>query len=458
MKNPVTTVQALLRLFLPHLLPPQLKLARLKLARLMLVRLMFCSMVASATVSPMTLVAEDTDRTTAQQWPTFRGPHGNGIAGEAKLPAVIDESTVRWQTPIHGKGWSSPVVWGNEIWLTTATPDGKTMSVICVARDSGKILHDVVVKQNAEPAFCHPMNSYASPTPVVTAEHVFVHFGSYLTACLNKSDASMVWQRLDLSCDHHRGPASSPILYDGKLYIAYDGFDQQYVVALDAATGATVWRRDRDIDYGTDNGDLMKAYCTGHVIRVDGVEQLVYPSAVATIAYDPKTGEELWKVYHGGMNASARPIYSDGLIFLTNGMGSMVAVQSGGHGDVTETGIVWDSKKSVAKKSSPMVVDGLLYMISDDGVATCRDAKTGEIHWQERLNGEYAASPILADHRIYFFSREGDILSIAPGVEYKVLGEGKLGDGFMASPAVVGNEMILRSKSMLYCVSAKSAD
>ena len=386
-------------------------------------------------------------------WPEFRGPSGDGHAEDANPPVAIDESVVRWKTAIHGKGWSSPVVWGSQIWLTTATEDGTQMSVVCVDRATGRIVHDLVLLQNKVPAFCHPMNSYATPTPVIEEGRVYVHFGSYLTACLDTSTAKVLWERRDLECDHWRGPASSPILYDGKLFVAYDGFDLQYVVALDKMTGKTVWKQKREIDYGTDNGDQMKAYCTGQVIDVAGQKQLIYPSAVATIAYDPSSGEPLWTVYHAGMNASARPLFGEGLVFITNGMGSMVAVRPDGKGDVTGTHIVWSDRKGVAKKSSQLLVDGLFYMNSDDGVVSCREPKTGDILWQKRAGGEYAASPIYAGGRIYFFSTDGNILTIKPGREFKLLAETRLGDGFMASPAVVGNEMILRSKSHLYSVS-----
>lgn len=404
-------------------------------------------------ISVLWVVASTTLLLADSNWPEFRGPRGDGHAVQADLPVSIDAKSVRWKTAIHGKGWSSPVVWGDQIWLTTATEDGRKMSVICVDRASGRIVHDKVLIENEEPAFCHAMNSYATPTPVIEEGRVYVHFGSYLTACLDSSNAEVLWQRRDLACDHYRGPASSPILYDGKLYVAYDGFDLQYVVALDKSSGKTVWKRDRDIDYGTDNGDRMKAYCTAHVIDVDGQKQLVYPSAVATIAYDPSTGEPLWTAYHDGMNASARPIYSHGLVFITNGMGSMVAVRPDGKGDITGTHIEWSDRKGVAKKSSPLIVDGLFYMNSDDGVVSCREPKTGEVLWQKRAGGEFAASPIYADGRIYMFGIEGDILTIEPGREFKLLAETELGDGFMASPAVVGDELILRSKSHLYCIA-----
>ncbi|MGI9472028.1 MAG: PQQ-binding-like beta-propeller repeat protein [Rubripirellula sp.] len=385
-------------------------------------------------------------------WPEFRGPSGDGHARDTSLPVSIDESVVQWKTPIHGKGWSSPVVWGDQIWLTTATEDGTKMSLLCVDRNTGKVTQDIVLLENQEPAFCHPMNSYATPTPVVTEGRVFVHFGSYLTACIDTQTGKVIWERKDLECDHYRGPASSPILHDGKLFIAYDGFDVQYVVALDANDGSTIWKQDRNIDYGTDNGDRMKAYCTAQIIDVDGKEQLVYPSASATIAYDPQTGSPLWTVYHDGMNASARPLHHDGLVFITNGSGSMVAVHPNGSGDVTGTHIEWSDRKGVAKKSSQLVVDGLFYMNSDDGVVSCREPSTGDIVWQKRAGGEYAASPIYADGRIYLFSIEGDILTIQPGESFQLLAETKLGDGFMASPAVVGNDLILRSKSDLYLI------
>ncbi len=389
----------------------------------------------------------------ADNWSQYRGPSGDGQAPDADLPVAIDEAVVKWKTAIHGKGWSSPVVWDDQVWLTTATEDGKKMSVICVDRGSGDIVHDKVLIENESPAFCHAMNSYATPTPVIEAGRVYVHFGSYLTACLDTANAEVIWRRDDLRCDHHRGPASSPILHDGKLFVAYDGFDVQYVVALDKKTGDTVWKKTRDIDYGTDNGDRMKAYCTGHVIDVGGKKQLIYPSAVATIAYDPSNGDSLWHVYHDGMNASARPLFGEGLVFITNGMGAMVAVKPEGSGDVTGTHIAWSGRKGVAKKSSQLLVDGLFYMNSDDGVVSARDPQTGELVWQRRAGGEFAASPIHAGGRIYLFSTEGEILTIKPGDKYEELAKTKLGDGFMASPAVVGDELILRSKSELFLVA-----
>ena len=388
-------------------------------------------------------------------WFQYRGPTGDGQGQASNLPTTLDESAIRWQVPIHGKGWSSPVVADNQVWMTTATEDGKEMFVLCADLESGKLIHDKLICKNQDPAFCHQMNSYATPTPVIVGSKVYVHFGTYLTACLDAKTAEIIWQRRDLECDHHRGPASSPIVHDGKLFVAFDGFDVQYVVALDTQSGETVWRSNRSIDYGTDNGDRMKAYCTAHVIHLNGKDQLICPSAVATISYDPNSGKELWTAYHGGMNASARPLYHDGLLFITNGMGGMVAVDPSGTGNVTKTHIAWQSGKGVAKKSSQLIVDKLLYMVSDDGIASCREPKTGELIWQKRISGSYAASPVYADGKIFLFSTDGDVTTIRPGRNFQKLAESKFGDGFMASAAIVDDSIIVRSKSKLYRLQSK---
>jgi outer membrane protein assembly factor BamB len=239
----------------------------------------------------LTALLPAADRPLTHTWPEYRGPHGDGHAVATRLPVRWSEKeNIRWKTAIHGKGWSSPVVWGNQIWMTTAPEDGKERFAVCVDRRTGKMLHDIKVFDDPKPAFCIAFNSYASPTPAIEAGRVYVHFGSCGTACLDTATGKTLWSRRDLPCDHWRGPGSSPILYKGLLFILFDGYDRQYVVALDKRTGKTVWKRDRDIDYGTDNGDLKKAYGTPSVINVAGKPQLVSSAAAATLAYDPFTG------------------------------------------------------------------------------------------------------------------------------------------------------------------------
>ena len=399
-------------------------------------------------------ITEQASQSKSLNWPEFRGPMGNGHTNGKIVPADLG-AHIKWRIPITGKGWSSPVVWGDQVWLTTATKDGKRMSGICVDINSGKIIRDLLIHENETPSFSHPTNSYASPTPVIEEGRVYLHFGSYGTTCIDTTNGTQIWQRTDFECDHYRGPASSPILYDGKLIVAYDGFDQQYVVALNKETGETVWKRDREIKYDNDNGDWRKAYSTGSVFEIADKPVLVYPSAKATIAYDPSNGEPLWTVYHDGMNSSARPqMTKSGLIVLTNGMGRMDVIKPLGTGDITKTGIVWTTKKGVAKRPSPLIVNDRIYMFNDQGVATCTNVKDGELVWQERVGGSFAASPIFDGEKIFAFNEQGKIFVVKPGDEYELIKEVEFGDGFKASPAVVADKMILRSISELFCVSA----
>ena len=385
-------------------------------------------------------------------WPEFRGPTADGHAVDSDLPIEFSQQSSKWNVKVHGRGWSSPVVWDQQVWLTTATEDGRSMSVLCFDLETGEKIHDKVVFENENPAYCHDLNSYASPTPVLADGKVFVHFGTYGTACLDSATGEKLWERRDLKCDHFRGPASSPILFNGKLFVAFDGFDQQYVVGLDAETGDTVWKVDRIIDYGTDNGDRKKAYGTATIVEANGKPVLVYPSAVATIAYDPETGDAVWTAYHGGMNVSARPVVSEsGVMVITNGMGRMIGVRVDGKGDVTKSHVEWVASSSVAKKSSPLIVDELIYMVTDDGIISCVDVENGETLCRERAGANFAASPIYANGRLYFFSMKGDVFVLEPGRTYNLVSQSKFGSGFMASPAVSGNKLILRSKTHLYC-------
>ncbi len=393
----------------------------------------------------------------AENWPEFRGPSGDGSSDATGLPSEWSESkNVTWKTAIHGRGWSSPVVWGDQIWFGTATEDGTEMFAICVDKNSGKIVHDIKLVHNDEPQFCHSLNSYASPTPIIEEGRVYVHFGSYGTACLDTKTAKTIWERRDLPCNHWRGPGSSPILFDGMLIVHYDGYDYQYIVALDKTTGKTIWKKDRDIDFGTDNGDFMKAYCTPIVIEVDGRQQLISPAAKATIAYDPANGDEIWRLRYREHSATARPLFGQGLLFINTGFGKaqLYAVSPDGKGDVTETHVKWIVKKSVPSMPSQLLIDGLVYMIHD-GVATCLEAKTGEMVWQQRVAGKYSASPIFADGKIYFFSREGKTTVIRPGREYDEVAVNQLDAGFMASPAVTGKSLILRTETHLYRIEEK---
>ena len=369
------------------------------------------------------------------------------------LPTTFSETeNVRWKTPIHGKGWSSPVVWGNQIWLTTAPEDGKQMFAVCVDLKSGQILHDIKLWDIDKPQFCHPYNSYASPTPAIEEGRVYVHFGAHGTAAIDTATGEKVWERQDLPCNHFRGPGSSPIIVDNLLVLTFDGFDYNYLVALDKHTGNTVWKRDRNIDYGTDNGDYHKAFSTPQVIEAAGRRQLISPSAGATIAYDPTTGDELWRIRSGGMNASARPLYSEETAYCIapDGGFGLFAFKPEGTGDITSQ-VLWKIKKNIPSRGSPILLDGLLYLSNNvGGIMSAIDAKAGQTVWTNRHGGNITASPVYADGKIYFFDEEGTAPVLEPGTEYKLLADNHLDDGCMASPAIVGHALIVRTKKALY--------
>jgi len=391
----------------------------------------------------------------AENWPQFRGPTGDGHGDATGLPITWSETeNVVWKTPIHGRGHASPVVWDGQIWLTTATRDGLEMSALCIDRETGRIVHDLKVFENAEEdiQIMNPMNSFASPTPVIEQGRVYVHFGTYGTACLDTATGQKIWQRRDLNCNHFRGPGSSPFIYGDLLILHYDGFDVQFVVALNKATGKTVWKTDRSTDFAGCNGDFRKAFCTPIVIDVDGQQQLISPGSKAAMAYDPNTGEELWKVCWSGYSSASRPLFGHGLVFLNTGFGKaqLWAVRPDGRGDVSDTHVVWRLTKGVPSKPSVLLIGELIYMVDDHGVASCAEAATGEVVWQERLGGDYSASPIYADGRIYFFSHQSPATVIAPGRRFQPLAVNHLDAGFMASPAVSGKALFLRTETDLY--------
>ncbi len=397
-------------------------------------------------LAPLSLTAGDT-------WPAFRGPTGDGHADDVGLPLTWSEGeNIVWKTPIHGRGWSSPVIWEDRIWVTTATEDGRELSYLVLDRETGAILRDEVLFTVARPRHRHKFNSYASPTPVLEAGRAYLSWGSYGLACLDSETCEVLWARRDLECDQFRGPGSSPILYGQMLISHYDGFDYQYVIALDKQTGDTLWRTDRPTDFRTDNGDVKKSFATPLVIQAGKQRQLISPTSKGAFAYDPDTGEEIWRITYTGFSSSSRPLYEQGRVILTSGdnPAEIFAVDPTGQGNVTETHVVWRSAKSVPFKVSPLCVDGLLYLAQDEGILSCLDAATGEPLWRKRLGGNYTASPCYAEGRIYIFNEEGDALVLQPGREFRLLARNKLDAGALASPAIAAGALFVRTRTHLY--------
>ena len=406
-----------------------------------------CICLTVALLTALPAVAGDT-------WPEFRGPTGDGHTDAAKLPLTWSESkNVAWKTPLSGRAWSSPVICGKQIWLTNAPEDGKTLSAVCIDRDSGKIVHDIKVFDVDKPMPLNPLNSHASPTPIVEPGRVWVHFGSYGTACLDSATGKTLWSRRDLKCDHEVGPGSSPIPAGDRLILTFDGIDVRFTEALDKATGKTLWKTSRRIDLSGVSTVMRKAFGTPTVIDVGGTKLVVSDGAGAAFAYDVESGKEVWKVrYDRGFSTAMRPIYAGGMIFLNSGFSKprIMAVRPDGRGDVTKSHVAYTLTTDMPVKPSPAVVDGLMYFVSDRGVMSCTEVKTGERVWRQRTGGAFSASPIVAPGRIYFFDQEGTCTVIRPGRTFETLATNKLDDGCMASPAVVGQALYVRTRSALY--------
>ena len=395
-------------------------------------------------------------------WPQFRGPDGNGHSDARDLPQTWSETqNVVWKTAIHDRGWSSPVIYGHQIWLTTATKDGRKLYALCLDRETGRIIRDLKLFDVAQPQYAHPFNTYASPTPVIEPGRVYVTFGSAGTACIETKSFKVVWERRDIECNHFRGAGSSPILFQGLLLMHFDGSDHQFVVALDKQTGKTVWQTKRSIDFQdlepngkiAADGDFRKAFATPHVALINGRPELISLGSKATYSYNPLTGEELWRVEERGQfSASTRPVIGHGMIFYPTGFstGQLFAVRTGGKGLITDTHVAWKVKRGVSNKPSILLIDDLIYLIGDTGIASCLEAKTGEIVWQKRIGGEYSASPVAADGKIWFFSEDGKATVIRQGRAFELLAENQLDEGFLASPAIAGKAFYLRTRTHLY--------
>ncbi|MCG8510300.1 MAG: PQQ-like beta-propeller repeat protein, partial [Rhodospirillales bacterium] len=305
-----------------------------------------------------------------QNWSDFRGPTMDGHApAQADPPLKWSETeNIKWKTAIHGEGWSSPVVWGDKLWVTTATEDGKKMSLVGLDANTGKVVRDIVVFENEAPQpMSNDRNTYASPSPVVEEGRVYVHFGHHGTAAVDSKSGEIIWKRRDLPCEHKEGSGASPAIYKDLLIFAHDGTERQRIIALNKNTGETVWKTTRSIDYLQWRFDLRKSFGTPIFVEVDGKTQVISSASKAVFAYDPATGEEIWKIRHDGFNGTPRPVVYKDLIFVSTGhmKAELWAMKLGGKGDVTDTHVAWTELRNVPLASSPIVVDDLLYMVAD---------------------------------------------------------------------------------------------
>lgn len=392
----------------------------------------------------------------AEDWPEFRGPTGQGHSTERQVPLNWSEShNVLWKTPVPGTGWSSPVVAAGRVWVTTAVQEREGGSLRALAYDAAtgrEVVNTEVFRiPSVEPL--NRKNTRASPTPILDGDRVYVHFGADGTAALSTTGA-IIWKaRFEYRSQH--GDGGSPIVYGDLLIFSCDGDDTAYVVALDKRTGKVRWKTDR-------RRPFAQAYSTPLVIRVGSRDELVSVGAYRAAAYDPRTGEEIWRVsypvrFPEGFSNVMRPVYGSGLVFVSGGFNepSFLAVRPDGVGDVTRSHVAWTLTRGAPFTPSPILVGDELYIVNDAGIASCLDARTGQRYWQQRLGGNYSASPVFADGRIYFTSEEGLSTVIAPGREYRQLATNRLDGDALASLAVSDASIFIRTGTHLYRIGVK---
>ncbi|MCK5821135.1 MAG: PQQ-binding-like beta-propeller repeat protein [Bacteroidales bacterium] len=391
-------------------------------------------------------------------WPGYRGPSDNGHSLAKNIPIHWNDSTnIEWRNAIPGQGWSSPVILDNQIWITTAIEKGQSLWAYCFDLESGKMLHNMELFSQDSTQESHPLNSFASPTPAIEKNRVYVHFGAYGTACIDTRSGKVLWERKDILCEHEVGPGSSPILYHNLLIFNMDGTDVQYIIALDKKTGKTIWKTYRGQDFSQKRIDEKKAFYTPIISKIDGIEQLISPGPHAVMGYHPLDGKQIWVAKYRGFSGSSGPIIYNNTLYVNTGFGfsSIIAIKLGGKGDLTETNILWENRKSMQARSSPLIVDDLYYMVNTGGQAKCINPATGEVLWTKRVGRHTSTSPVYAEGKIFTFDEEGLCTIFKPGKVFHKITENQLPDGCMASPALIDNAMIIRTKTHLYRVGGK---
>ncbi len=395
----------------------------------------------------------------AADWTEFRGPSAQGHSAETQLPTVWgSDKNVLWKSPIAGLGWSSPIVLGDQVFLTTAVSSNgahspeQTLQALCLDLKTGAVRWsvDVFQQKSVSAPFdkVHTKNSQASPTPITDGKHLYVHFGSRGTACLTL-DGKIVWTTQELKYQQVHGNGGSPIIVDDKLIFSCDGGDIGFMAALDRATGKILWKTDRSVA----NSPKKFAFGTPLLIEASGRRQVISQGTGAVYGYQVEDGKELWRARYGdGYSVIPRPVYSHGLLFVGSGYdkASVIAVDPTGTGDVTDSHVRWTLTRGAPHTPSPLVVGDELYLVSDGGIATCLDAVTGNEHWQKRLGGNYSASPLAAGGNIYFQSEAGETIIVKAGTAYTEVGRNQLEARTFASYAVAGPSLLIRTEKNLY--------
>ncbi|MEN8230666.1 MAG: PQQ-binding-like beta-propeller repeat protein [Bacteroidota bacterium] len=396
-------------------------------------------------------------------WTHYRGSNLNGISSGTGFPVTWNDSThVKWKTAIEGKGWSSPVVYGDQVWLTTEKE--KEMRAICIDSRSGEILHNRVVFNPDTLYRKHSVNTYATPTSAIEKDFIYVHFGRYGTACLDTRSGETVWERTDMQVEHLQGPGSSLRIYKEKLIVHLEGTDIQYITALDKKTGKTLWKTHRPAElYNPLDPIGKKAYITPIIINVNGRDLMISNGSAVCIAYDPETGKEVWRIIQGEDSTISMPVESNGIVYFYTGYvtgedgkkyAELFAVNPNGEGDIGDSNILWRVKSPILQLLTPVIVDGLLYTVDSKGLLSCLEGETGETIWSKNLKGKYHSSPVFANRYIYISSTRGRTVVIKAGRELQIVSENTLDGEIWATPALTDGAIFMRTSKYLYKIAS----
>jgi len=388
-------------------------------------------------------------------WPRFRGPTDDGVAPPMRSPIKWDrETNVRWRTELPGQGWSSPVIGDGVVYLSAAIPRDDDpagdydLALLMVDAQTGALrqVSKLLAQESKTAAAIHKKNSHASPTPLIDGDHVYVHFGHQGTVCTDRA-GNIVWIDREHSFPPVHGNGGSPVLVADKLIFTCDGSSDPYVVALDAKTGREAWRTPRPVD-----APRKFSFATPTIIDSPEGPLVVAPGSDCVLALDPEDGKIQWWARYDGYSVVPKPVVSEGRILVATGFGptKLLAVRLGGSGDVTQTHIDWEVDKGVPKTPSVIAHQGLVYLISDDGIGLCIDAKSGDIVWRNRIGGNHSASPILVDDKLYFTSEEGVTTVVRTGREFEELARNDLQEAILASPAAAQGAIFIRTDAALY--------
>lgn len=405
----------------------------------------------------------------AENWPRFRGPTGQGISTETKLPTKWDEKTnIKWKVAIPGAGWSSPILLDGRVYLTTCTDKGKACRILCLDQATGDVIWNTHVFDQV-PSRKEDKNSYASPTPITDGKSIFAVFGDGSVAAVDLAGKPL-WTNREVKHYSRHGLGSSPILFENLLIMPYDGsnrtktpgqwpnnseeeklgwrtpWDQAQIVALDTGSGKRIWTGKR--------GQSRIAHVTPNIITHEGKPLLVSPAGDVIQGFDPRSGKLLWSAYSQGEGVTPSFVHGNGLIYTSSGFEkpTIRAVKPGGSGDVTATHIAWEQKKGAPTQSSFLFVDPYLYSITDGGIAHCYKADSGDVVYTQRLPGSFCSSPVYADGKIYFLSEGGETFVLKAGPVAEILSKNPLHERCQASLAISGGRIFLRTETTLYCI------